>query len=133
MKGKAVKKLLFVLVIALLSNSANAYISGIAIQTDKSSTMQVYINGRLFNKQPGNFVRIPSKPGIFHIQVKVVNPYDKEWYLVRKDIRVEKGYEFYYKLVFTRGERPRIEAVKRYPVYSRYFLNPTLYNRHPIS
>jgi len=133
MKARVVKKMLFILLIALLSNSANAYISGIAIQTDKRSTIQVYINGRFFNKQPGNFVRIPSKPGIFHIQVKVVNPYDKEWYLVRKDIRVEKGYEFYYKLVFVRGKRPRIEAVKRYPVYSRYFLNPALYNRHPIS
>ena len=133
MKGKAVKKILFVLIALILSNSANAYLSGIAIQTDKRTTMQVYINGRLVNKQPGNFVRIPSKPGIFHIQVKVVNPYDKEWYLVKKDIRVEKGYEFYYKLVFARGKRPRIEAVKRYPVYSRYFLNPALYNRHPIS
>jgi len=127
------KKVILVLVVSFLSSTVHAYISGIAIQADGKSSIQVYINGKLYNKQPGNFVRIPSKPGIFHVQVKVLNPYDKEWYLVRKDIRVEKGYEFYYKIAFTRGQRPRIEALKRYRVYSRYFLNPTLYNQHPIS
>ena len=127
------KRLTFVLFISLLSSSVHAYISGIAIQAKKGSSMQVYINGRLYNKQPGNFVRIPSKPGIFHVQVKVLNPFDKEWYLVRKDIRVEKGYEFYYKIAFVKGQRPRIEALKRYRVYSRYFLNPALYNQHPVS
>lgn len=95
--------------------------------------MQVYVNGKLYNKQPGNFVRIPSKPGLFHIQVKVLNPYDKQWYLVKKSLRVEKGYEFYYQIVFKKGSRPVIQAIKRYPVYSKYFLNPTLYNKHPVT
>lgn len=133
-KENAMRKMIAVfLFVSFLSSSAYADISGIAIQADRSSSMQVYINGKLYNKQPGNFVRIPSKPGIFHVQVKVLNPYDKEWYLVRKDIRVEKGYEFYYKIAFAKGHRPRIEALKRYRVYSRYFLNPALYNQHPIS
>jgi hypothetical protein len=128
-----VKKLAAFIFLFLFAFSSYAYISGIAIQTDHSSTMSVYINGRLYNKQPGKFVRILSKPGLFHVQVKVYNPYDKETYLIRKDIRVEKGYEFYYKIIFSKGKRPQIQAVKRYPVYSRYFLNPMLYNRHPIS
>jgi len=132
-KEEAMKKLILILFISFVSVSSYASLSGIAIQADKRASMQVYINGRLYNKQPGNFVRIPSKPGIFHIQVKVLNPFDKEWYLVRKDIRVEKGYEFYYKVAFVKGQRPRIEALKRYRVYSRYFLNPMLYNQHPIS
>jgi hypothetical protein len=127
------KTLALLLIFGLSASSSFAYISGIAIQADKKSNMQVYINGRLYNKQPGNFVRIASKPGLYHVKVKVLNPFDKEWYLVRKDIRVEKGYEFYYKIVFTKGQRPSIQAVKRYPVYSRYFLNPILYNKHPIS
>lgn len=117
----------------VMVSPAYAYISAIAIQTDASSTMQVYVNGKLYNKRPGQFVRIKSKPGLFHVEVKVLNPFDKRWYMVKKDITVEKGYEFYYRMEFISGRRPRITEVKRYPVYSRYFLNPSLYNKHHIS
>jgi uncharacterized Fe-S cluster-containing radical SAM superfamily protein len=127
------KKLMIAVLLATLSTQAFAYISGIAIQTDKASNIQVYINGKLYNKQPGKFVRITSLPGLFHVQVKVLNPYDKRWHIVRKDIRVEKGYELYYKMVFEKGKAPQIQEVKKYPVYSRYFLNPVLYNKHPIT
>ena len=127
------KKIGVAIFLAVVSFQAQAYISGIAIQTDNGSPMQVFVNGKLFNKDPKQFVRIKSKPGIFHVEVKVLNPYDKNWYLVRKEIKVEKGYEFYYKMVFTRGKRPQIQEIKRYPVYSKYFLNPMLYNRHPTS
>jgi hypothetical protein len=127
------KKLVVAVLLATVSTYAHAYISGIAIQTDKSSNMQVSINGRLYNKTPEKFVRIKSKPGLFHVEVKVLNPFDKNWYVVRKDIKVEKGYEFYYKMVFAKNKRPRIQEIRRYPVYTRYFLNPTLYNKHPIT
>jgi hypothetical protein len=127
------KSLLLGAVLVVISYNANAYISGIAIQAEKSCNMQVYVNGKLFNKEPGNFVRIKSKPGLFHVKVKVLNPYDNIYYVVRKDIRVEKGYEFYYRMVFLKGKRPVIQEVKRYPVYSKYFLNPVLYNRHPTA
>ena len=127
------KTLGLIVVLVCSSFFTRANLSGIAIQADGTSKMLVYVNGKLYNKQAGNFVRIASKPGLFHIQVKVVNPFDKEWYLVRKDIRVEKGYEFYYKIVFSKDKRPQILAIKRYPVYSRYFLNPILYNSHPVS
>jgi hypothetical protein len=127
------KKIVVAILLAVVSFQSHAYISGIAIQTDEHSPMQVYVNGKLYNKTPGNFVRIKSKPGIFNVEVKVLNPYDRNWYVVHKDIRVEKGYEFYYKIVFSKGKGPQLQAVKRYPVYSRYFLNPSLYNKHPIS
>jgi hypothetical protein len=129
----SMKRVVVLSFLILISLSSRAYISGIAIQVDKRSNMQVYVNGKLYNKQPVNFVRIPSKPGLFHVQVKVLNPFDKEWYLLKKSIRVEKGYEFYYKIVFKRGARPTIQALKRYPVYSKYFLQPSLYNKHPIT
>ena len=119
--------------LVVISIHANAYISGIAIQTDRSSNMQVYINGRLFNKVPGNFVRIKSKPGLFHIKVKVLNPYDNVYYVVRKDIWVENGYEFFYRMVFSQDKRPIIQEIRRYPVYTKYFLNPMLYNTHPTA
>jgi hypothetical protein len=127
------KTVLLGALLLVISYHASAYISGIAIQTDRSSNMQVYVNGKLFNKEPGNFVRIKSKPGLFHVKVKVLNPYDNVYYVVKKDIRVEKGYEFFYKMIFEKGKRPRIQEVRRYPVYSRYFLNPILYNRHPTA
>jgi hypothetical protein len=127
------KKIVVAVLLATISTYAHAYISGIAIQTEKSSNIQVYVNGKLYNKTPEKFVRIKSKPGLFHVEVKVLNPYDKNWYVVRKDIEVEKGYEFYYKMVFARGKKPQIQAVRKYPVYTKYFLNPALYNRHPIT
>lgn len=127
------KKLLIAVLLVFSMSRSFAYISGIAIQTENSSNMSVYVNGKLYNKHPGKFVRIKSLPGLFHIEVKVLNPYDKVWYIVRKDIKVQKGYELYYKMVFARNKRPQIQAVKRYPVYTKYFLNPMLYNKHPIS
>lgn len=117
----------------LMSFSSFGYISGIAIQTEKSSNMQVYVNGKLYNKVPGSFVRVKSQPGLFHIEVKVLNPHNKTWYKVKKDVRVEKGLEFYYKVVFKKNQLPELKEVRRYPVFSQYFLNPALYNRHPVS
>lgn len=127
------KRLMLSFVLISVALSASAYSSTIAIQTDKSSSMQVYVNGKLFNKVPEKFVRIKSNPGLFKIEVKVLNPYDKEWYMIRKDVRVEKGFEFYYKIEFAEGKRPELKALKRYPVYSHYFLNPALYYKHPTS
>lgn len=110
-----------------------AYDSGIAVQTEKGTTMQVYVNGKLYNKQPGKFLRVRSTPGLFHLEVKVLNPWNKQWYVVKKDIRVEKGYEFQYKVVFVNREKPELKEVKKYPMYSRYFLNTNLYNKHPTA
>jgi hypothetical protein len=127
------KKIIVGILLGIVSLQAQAYISGIAIQTENASTMQVYVNGKLYNKQPGNFVRIKSLPGLFHIEIKVLNPYDKRWHIVRKDVQVKKGFEMYYKMIFAKGKKPEIQIVKEYPVYTRYFLNPILYNRHPVS
>jgi|SRR5690606_9938903 hypothetical protein len=127
------KKILLAALLSVIAIHAQAYISGIAILSEKNSQMQVYVNGVLFNKQPGNFVRIKSKPGLFHVKVKVLNPYDNVYYVVKKDIRVEKGYEFFYRVVFAKGQPPRIQEVRRYPVYSKYFLNPVLYNKPPTA
>lgn len=127
------KRLIFLVAFVALSHVSFAYISGIAIQTDKNSSMQVYINGQLRGTQTKSFVRIKSNPGLYKVMVKVLNPHDKEWYVLRKDVRVTKGYEFYYKVDFSQGKRPVLQLVKRYPVYSHYFLNPNMYNKHPVS
>ena len=39
----------------MISASALAYDSGIAVQVEKGATMHVYVNGKLYNKQPGHF------------------------------------------------------------------------------
>ena len=95
--------------------------------------MQVYVNGKLYNKKPEKFVRVRSTQGLFHLEVKVLNPWNKEWYMVRKDIQVEKGFEFQYKIVFVNRLKPTLVEIRKYPVYTKYFLNPSLYNRHPVS
>ena len=127
------KRLGLITLLLIGSVSLFGYSSTIAIQTEKNSAMQVYVNGKLYNKQPNSFVRIKSNAGLFKLQVKVLNPYDKEWYMVRKDVRVEKGFEFYYKVEFAEGKRPQLKAIRRYPVYTHYFLNPALYYKHPTS
>lgn len=128
MKGVAVG-----LIFLFGSFGSKAYISGIAIQAENRTSMQVYVNGKLYNKVPNSFVRVKSQPGLFHVEVKVLNPHDRQWYVVKKDIRVEKGLEFYYKIVFRKGQRPQFEEVRRYPVYSKYYLDPALYNRHKVT
>ena len=126
-------KLLFFFLMLAGGSPLLAYDSGIAVQTEKGTTMQVYVNGKLFNKQPGKFVRVRSTPGLFHLEIKVLNPWDKRWYIVRKDIHVDKGFEFQYRVVFVNRTRPELKEIKKYPVYSRYFLNQGLYNRHPVT
>ena len=130
---KCMRWLVLILMIVVSLQSASAYISGIAIQTEKNSSMQVYVNGKLRTSQAKSFVRIKGNPGLYHVTIKVLNPHDKEWYIVRKDVRVDKGYEFYYKVNFLKGKRPILELVRKYPVYSNYFLNTSLYNKHFIS
>lgn len=115
------------------SSVALAYDSGIAIQTDKRTTMKVYVNGKLISKQSGQYVRTRSTPGLFHLEVKVLNPWNQQWYIVKKDVRIDKGLEFQYRIVFVNRTWPELQEVKRYPVYSRYYLNMSLYNRHPVS
>lgn len=127
------KMLTFLFLVAVASTKLMAYDSGIAVQTEKGTTMQVYVNGKLYNRQPGKFLRVRSTPGLFHLEVKVLNPWNKQWYIVKKDIRVDKGYEFQYKVVFVNRYKPELREVKKYPIYSKYFLNTNLYNKHPIA
>jgi hypothetical protein len=124
-------KVLFFLLFSITS-TAFAYDSGIALMSDKGSNMQVFVNGKLYNKHPGKFVRVRSTPGTFHLEVKVLNPQNKRWYSVKKDVRAQKGFELQYKVVFI-DSRPQLIEMKKYPIYSRYFLNPSLYNRHSVS
>ncbi len=126
-------KTAFFLFLIITTYTSFAYDSGIAIQSEKGTTMQVYVNGKLYNKYPEKFVRVKSTQGLFHLEVKVLNPWNKEWYMVRKDIQVEKGFEFQYKIVFVNKLKPTLVEIRKYPVYTKYFLNPSLYNRHPVT
>src|SRR5690348_16708531 len=98
------------------------YDSGIAIQSDKGVSMQVYVNGKLYNSHQGTVVRVRSTPGLFHLEVKVLNPWNKKWYTARKSITVQKGFEFQYKVVFIKKLKPELVPVRKYPIYSKYFL-----------
>lgn len=125
-------KIPFLLVFVLASLASYSYDSGIALTTEKGYSMQVYVNGKLFNKEPGKFVRVRSTPGLFHVEVRLYNAADKKWYFLKKEIRAEKGFELQYKISFVNSE-PQMIEVQKYPVYSKYFLNPSLYNRHSVT
>ncbi len=127
-------KTLMLSLLLACSATAMAYDSGIAVQADKGTPMRVYVNGKLINKQSGQYIRARSTTGLFHLEVKVQNPWTQQWYVVRQDVRINKGLEYQYKVVFVNRTWPELREVKRYPVYSKYYLNPTsLYNRHPLS
>ena len=126
-------RVIAIVLLGLCSLTSYGYISGIAIQTDKHVSMQVTVNGKVFNQQPESFVRIKSHPGLYHLQLKVLNPENKTWYVIRRDVTVEKGLEVFYKVSFGQDGRPNFKLIKQYPVYSKYFLNPSMYNKHPIT
>lgn len=128
-----IMKALVLMLLLASSSAALAYDSGIAVLTDKSTPMRVYINGKLISKQTGHYIRTRSTPGLFHLEVKVLNPWTQQWYVVKKDVQVNKGFEFQYKIVFINRTWPELKEIKRYPVYSNYYLYPNLYNRHPVS
>ena len=67
------KRLMILFVLLFSSFLVKAYTSGIAISTSKSSVVQVFINGKLYNKSPSNFIRIRSTEGTFHLKVKILN------------------------------------------------------------
>ena len=87
-KHVPVMKTLFVLIMLASSTAVMAYDSGIAVQTDKSTPMRVYVNGKLISKQSGHYIRTRSTPGLFHLEVKVLNPWNQQWYVAKKDVRV---------------------------------------------
>jgi hypothetical protein len=124
------KRLIFLLL--LLPTLSLASTSAIAIQTEKNSSMHVFVNGKLLNTNSKSFVRIKSNAGLLRVELKVLNPYDKVWYVIRKDVRAEKGYEFYYKVLFPKNKRPVLELVKRYPVFNNYFNSSSVY-KYPVA
>jgi len=126
------KRLIISLIILYSSLSAFGYNSGIAFQTEKNSSMQVVVNGKVCNASAKTFVRVKSNPGLYHVEITVLNPHDKVWYKLRKDVRVEKGYEFYYRVVFEKGKRPSLEFIRRYPFFNNFY-NPALSHKNPVA
>jgi hypothetical protein len=125
-------RVILIVLVSLLSFSAKAYDSGIAVQTEQGTAMQVFVNGKLYNKTPGRFVRVRGSQGLYHLEVKFLNPYTKRWGTIKRDVRTEKGFEFLFKLAFV-NRKPELREIRKNPVYSKYFLNPALYNRHPTA
>lgn len=126
------KRLVFSLVLIAVSSSLSAYTSGIAISSDKSVQVQVFVNGKLYNKMPTNFIRIKSTEGLFHLRVKIFDVRNHTWQEIKKSVHIVKGFEYQYTVVHKEGRSPELIQVRRYPIYSRYFLNYGLYTRSTV-
>jgi hypothetical protein len=129
---EGMKRLIIISALMAIPLFSQAYSAGLAFKTEKNSLMQVVVNGKVCNTSAKNFVRVKGNPGLYHVEITVLNPYDKVWYKVRKDVRVDKGYEFYYKIVFANNRRPTIEFVNRFPSFYNYY-NPALTYKNPIA
>jgi hypothetical protein len=123
------KSVVLSVVLFAASHLLFAYTSGIAISSDKSVVVQVFINGKLYNKVPSHFIRIKSTEGLFHLRVKILNLRQHTWQEVRQTVRITKGFEYQYTIVQKEGKSPELRQTKRYPIYSRYFLDYSLYSR----
>lgn len=127
------KRLIFLFAWLCSSVIAQAYTSGIAISSNKSTVVQVFVNGKLYNKAPANFIRIRSTEGTFHLKVKILNLHTRTWQEVVKTVHIVKGFEYYFSIVEKEGRKPELSQTKRYPIYSRYFLDYSLYTRGKTS
>lgn len=123
------KRLMILFVLLFSSFLVNTYTSGIAISTSRSSVVQVFVNGKLYNKAPSNFIRIRSTEGTFHLKVKILNLQSRTWQEVVKTVHITKGFEYYFSIVEQEGKKPQLSQIKRYPIYSKYFLNYSLYTK----
>jgi hypothetical protein len=123
------KRWAFLLFLVAAATSLLAYTSGIAISSDKSVLVQVFVNGKLYNKLPSNFIRIKSTEGLFHLRVKVHDVSNHTWKQISQSVRIVKGFEYQYTIVYNHRKEPTLHQVRRYPIYSRYFLNYALYTR----
>lgn len=126
MKGGA----LIIVLVLFMCAKAQAYTSGIAISAvRKSELVQVFVNGKLYNKTPSNFIRIKSTQGTFHLRVKILNIHTRERQEIVQTIKISKGFEYYYEIKYEQGKASKLIQMKRYPIYSRYFLDYGLYTR----
>lgn len=125
---------LIIFLFLLLCNQTQAYTSGIAISAvRKSEVVQVFVNGKLYNKTPSNFIRIKSTQGVFHLRIKILNLTTQERLEINQTIRISKGFEYFYEIRHSEGEKPQLVQKRRYPIYSRYFLDYGLYTRGQTS
>ncbi|GCC50936.1 hypothetical protein SanaruYs_11550 [Chryseotalea sanaruensis] len=114
----------------LVSITVQAYTSGIAISAvRKSEVVQVFVNGKLYNKTPSNFIRIKSTQGTFHLRVKILDIHTRQRQEIVQTIKISKGFEYYYEIKQEEGKVPKLIQMRRYPIYSRYFLDYGLYTR----
>ena len=95
------------------------------------TSIQVYLNGHLVNKQPNEAVRVRSSKGCNSIIIKVFEKSGLAFF-VQKDLSVEMGYEFYLK-VDSDECGSAITISTRYPLFSNYLYNKNLYASQNIS
>ncbi len=124
------KGVVIIFLVLFICTKAQAYTSGIAISSvRKSEVVQVFVNGKLYNKTPSNFIRIKSTQGTFHLRVKILDIHTRQRQEIVQTIKISKGFEYYYEVKQEVGEVPKLIQMRRYPIYSRYFLDYGLYTR----
>ena len=109
------------------------YQSAFAIHSGSFSQMQVAVNGKIWTNQTPSFVRVKSKPGLFHLEVKIFDPEQKIWHLIKKEILVKKGWENHFRIVFAPSGEPVLEEWKKYPVFKIHYIYPHSYIKNQVT
>ena len=127
------KQIGFVLVICLLAGPVwSANYSMINCKAQKGTSIQVYLNGKLINKDPVDEVRVKSGHGCTSIFIEVVEKFTGHHFSVQKDINIESGYEVYLTVKVDECG-PEIIQTPRYPLFSNYLYNKNRYAIRNIS
>ena len=113
--------------------SARASTSVISIQSDRVLNLRVFVNGKLYNSKPDCLVRISSQTGLYHLEIRAFHTVSHRWYTIEHDVRTERGLEYCFSINWDNTSGVKLQTRGRYPVYSRYYLNPSLYNKHQTS
>lgn len=122
-----------VLLIAFLfvaSGISFGYDSGLALRAKNGVVFSVLVNGKLFNKKPGNDLQLRSYSGKMVLEIVAYDQATNKMDRIVRKIYLARGSEYLFEISFV-GNNAVLQIVKKSPVYSKYFKNPRLYNVHP--
>lgn len=126
------KILLATMLVAFASSASYSNYSMLNCSAERGTTIQVYHNGKLINKNPNEVVRLKSKGGCNSIFIVVFNESEGSHFSVQRDIDVESGYEMYFT-ISSNDCGSYISTSRRYPLLNSYLYSKKLYARRYIS
>ena len=124
--------ILAAMLVVVASSASYSNYSMLTCTAERGTVIQVYLNGKLVNKNPSDAVRLKSKDGCNSITITVFNMLQNNNFSVQRDIEIQSGYEVYFKIISDECGSPLITS-RRYPLLNNYSYSKKLYTKRYIS